>query len=456
MPSFTNLGIASGLPLNDLVTGFLNAERIPAENRLNQKEETLNLELSGVGALKSALSSFQSTLNTLTASNAFNKQTISSSNDNISVISNGFASNGIFDVNVQQLATGSRLQSEAIASSTTTLGSGTLTLSAGAGSFDVEIDAADDISAIRDKINEQVDNFGVNVNVLNTDAGTFLLFNSSESGHGNDLTITSSSPALAAISTNNTIEQNAQSAIITVDGNTITNETNEFKNFIEDVTITANKVTGIGGESSTITISQDIDSANELINNFISSFNALSDALTGLGAPRQGRLAFDPNVRQVKQQITDVILNSVSGIGSIDNLQAIGIELNKDAKLQISTFSSENILTGQQRLNNAVNDDLDAVGKLFASEEGVATKISSIIDNYTESEGVLTLRERSLNEQLEDVDDDRIALIERLTDYENRLITQFTALDSSVAGFNSTGDFVRSALNSAQSSNDNS
>ena len=102
--SFTNLGIGSGLPLNTLVEGLLNAERIPTEQRLNRQQETLQLELSGVGSFKSALSTFQTTLNKLTADNAFNQQSITSSNNNVSVSTNGFASNGEFDISVQQLA----------------------------------------------------------------------------------------------------------------------------------------------------------------------------------------------------------------------------------------------------------------------------------------------------------------------------------------------------------------
>lgn len=450
--SFTSLGIGSGLPLNTLVEGFVNAERIPTEQRLNTKEQNLQLELSGVGAFKSSLSNFQSTLNKLTATNAFSQQTVTSSNDNISVTTNGFASNGEFDVNVQQLAQGSRLQSQAIASSSTTLGSGTLTFTAGSQSFNVAIDAADDLSAIRDKINEQSENFGVTANILNTDAGSFLLLNSSETGSANSLSVTSSDPSLAAISTNNTVAQAAQDGIITINGNTITNSSNEFKNIIEDVTITANAVTTT--ENSKITIAQDAANGRELIDEFVNSFNTLADELTGLGAPRLGRLAFDPNVRQVRQQITDVLLSSVSdsGIGSLQNL---GIELNSDGKLEVSRFSSDTIQTGEQRLSNALDNNLAEVGKLFASTDGVATRISAVIDTYIESDGVLTQRETSINSQISDVGDERRAFLERLADFEQRLIDQFTALDSAVAGFNSTRDFVTNALRSSSTSNNN-
>lgn len=460
MASFTSLGIASGLPLNTLVEAFLNAERVPAEIRLQKQEEALDLELSGVASFKSALSSFQTTLNKLTKDDAFSKQTIEASNDNISVDTNGFASNGEFDVSVDRLAQGSRLQSASYSASTDVVGAGTLTFAAGTNNFTVDISATDDLSAIRDLINSKADNFGVTANIINSDTGSFLVFNSSitgdlASGSDNTLTISTSDSSLDNISTNNSVEQQSTSAQITIDGNVITKETNEFKNVIEDVTITALKQTStsLSPENTTVTIAQDAENGNELINEFIQGFNTLTDQLIGLGAPKQGRLAFDNSVRQVRQQLADIVISSVPSAGSVDSLQSLGIELNVDGKLEISTFSSENIASGQTRLSEALSNNLSDVGKLFADSDGVASKISALADNYIKSDGVLTLRENSLNERINEVDDAFIKLDERLLRLEETLIKQFTALDSTVAGFNATGSFVQSALGNLSLSN---
>ncbi|MEY8200234.1 MAG: flagellar cap protein FliD N-terminal domain-containing protein, partial [Colwellia sp.] len=140
MANITSLGIGSGLQLESILEAYINAEAIPQEIRLQEKEERLGLELSGVGSFKSALSSFDDILKKLTQDDAFNKQVISSSNDAIDVTSNGFASNGNFNVDVTQLATGTRLNSESFASSADTVGSGTLSFGNGTDSFDVAID----------------------------------------------------------------------------------------------------------------------------------------------------------------------------------------------------------------------------------------------------------------------------------------------------------------------------
>jgi len=447
MANITSLGIGSGLQLESLVTAFIDAEAIPNEIRLQEKQDSLELELSGVGSFKSALSSFDTILDKLTASAAFNKQKVSVSSSAIEVTTNGFASNGSFSVDVQQLAKGSQLKSVAYGASTDLVGNGTLTLTAGTNTFDVAIDAADDLSAVRDKINQQAESFGVTANIINGDSGSYLIFNSTITGAANNLTVTTSDASLNNISVNNTqtAEQISTDAIITVDGETITQDNNIFKNIIEDVTITAKELSS--GTPAVLTLEQDEENGADLLNEFVAGFNELVDQLTGLGASKQGRLAFDASVRQVKQQITNVAIQTVSGLsGPLSALTDLGLELDKDGKLQISTFTSENIATGADRMSNALQNNSESIGELFASSNGIATQMSSIIDSYIDFDGVLEQRETSLEERLSGVADEWEALESRLRSYEDTLRKQFTALDTTIAQYNATGDFLTSSL----------
>lgn len=443
--NLTSLGVGSGLDLESIVTAFIDAEAVPQEIRLQNKEEKLTLELSGVGSFKSALSTFDSILKKLADPDAFNKQVITVSTEAIEVESNGFASNGDFSVEVEALATGTRLQSQTFTSSADTVGSGTLTFGAGSDSFDVTIDAADDLSAIRDKINEQSENFGVTANIINSDSGSFLVFNSQVTGTANSLTVTTSDASLAAISTNNTVEQTAQDAVIYVDGNKITNSSNEFKNVIEDVTITAKTVNM--GTPAELSIAQDEANGTTLINEFVDGFNELMNNITGLGAPQQGRLAFDPNLRQVKQQLTDMVINNVADLtGGIDSLSDIGIDITKDGTLEISSFSSNSLPSGQERLSAALENNLAEVGEIFASTNGVATKMSESINTYIGTNGTLIEREKILNEQISGIADEYEELEAHLRDYEDTLRKRFTFLDNTVAQYNATSAYLDSAL----------
>ena len=460
MTSITSLGIGSGLQLESIVEAYIDAQAIPQEIRLQEKEERLGLELSGVGSFKSALSSFDDILKKLTQDDAFNKQVISSSNDAIDVTSNGFASNGNFNVDVTQLATGTRLNSESFASSADTVGSGTLSFGNGTDSFDVAIDITDNLSAIRDKINAQSENFGVTANIINGGAsGSFLVFDSQVTGEANALTVTTSDASLDAISTNNSVERVAQDAKIVIDasatspGTLVSSATNEFKNVIEDVTITANKVTA-ADDTALLSIAQDKENGGALIDEFIAGYNELVTNLTGLGAPKQGRLAFDPNIRQVKRELADIAIQAVGGVtGSLSSLSDIGLELNRDGKLEKSTFNLSNGGTGQERFDNALANNLADVGELFASSGGIATQLTAMIEGYTDSDGVLTQRQTTLNERVADIKDEYETLETRLRSYEETLRKQFSFLDSTVSQYNSTGDWLTSSLASLSPNN---
>lgn len=444
----TSLGIGSGLDLESLVEAFIDAEAIPEEIRLQQKEERLDIELSGVGSFKSALSSFDSILAKLSEDDAFSKQVINTSGSALSVESNGYASNGSFKVDVETVAQGNKYNSTIFAGgSTSTVGSGNLIFGNGTDSFNVAIDAADSLSVIRDKINQDSNNFGVTVNIVNGDSGSFLVFGNDQTGLANRLTITNDNASLDSISTDNNEIQLAQNAKILIDGTTAAfSDTNEFKNVIEDLTINVSEVT-VPGSPVTVDIGQDVESGEALIDEFISGYNELMASLTGLGAPKQGRLAFDPSVRQAKQGITNMVIENVQGLtGSIDSLQDIGLEINRDGFLEKSTFSSENIATGSERLQNALSTKLSDVSELFSSNNGLAKQMSDFIGSYIDSDGILTERQTSLNSRLSDIPDEYQALEDRLRSYEETLRKQFTFLDSTVSQYNATGAYLTSAL----------
>ncbi len=445
--NITSAGIGSGLDLESIITAFVTAESVPTEIRLQEKEERLNLELSGIGSFKSALSSFQSVIDKLKSADAFSEQILDVSTDDVSITTNGSASNGSFSIDVQQLAQGSRLQSASIASSTSLIGSGTLTFSAGSNTFDVAIDGTDDLSAIRDKINAESANFGVTANIINSDGEAHLVYKSSITGDANNLTITTSDASLASISTNTTqdpINDIAKSAIVLVDGFTVTSDTNELKNVIEDVTIVANKVST---SATTLDISQNQAVANELIQEFVDGYNALAENMLGLGAPKAGRLAFDPDLRSMKSQLNDILINSVSGMsGSIDSLSDIGVSVDRYGKLEISSVGIGSLDSGKQQLADAIENNLDQVGELFASPDGIVSQLTTLIDNYIDSDGTLTKRQTSLNKGLSSISDEYDDLETRLRSYEDTLRKRFSFLDSTVAGYDATAAFLESAL----------
>ena len=63
--ALTASGIGSGLDIDSLVTQLVRAEGAAPSFRLNKREATLQADLSAIGQLKSALSSFRSVLGSM-------------------------------------------------------------------------------------------------------------------------------------------------------------------------------------------------------------------------------------------------------------------------------------------------------------------------------------------------------------------------------------------------------
>lgn len=453
--NITQAGIGSGLDLESIIEAFVTAESVPQEIRLQEKEDRYNTELSGLGSLKSALSTFQSAADKLKNISDFNQQTVTASGDNFSATTNGFATSGSFEIEVLKLAKATKIQTSNFADSTTTVGAGTLTFnSANGDTFDIAIDAADDLSTIRDKINQGTGNFGVNVTLVNSDSGTFLTYSASKTGTDNALTVTSGDAALSGLSTAATESVTADNAVIEIDGNVITNSTNEFKNNIEDVTIVASKVSDVG-VTSTLGVTQDTSVANTLITDFVAGYNALIENMVGLGAPVQGRLAFDADLRSMRGQLSNIAIDSVPSLSgnSIQSLNDIGVSFNKDGRLEISTVATGSLKSGADKLSDAISNDINGVGELFASTDGIVSQLTSLIDNYNGGDGTLTKRQTTLNANLTEIKDEYTALETRLRSYEDTLRKRFSFLDSTVAGFTATGDFLKTALAPQTSNN---
>ncbi|WP_286271724.1 flagellar filament capping protein FliD [Thalassotalea hakodatensis] len=448
--NITSAGVGSGLDLESIIEAFVTAESIPTEVRLQEREDRVKAELSGLGTFKSALSTFQSVADKLASIDDFSKQIISASNEDITVSTNGFASSGSFDIEVIQLAQATRIQTQDYASSTTTVGAGTLTFGAGADTFDVTIDAADDLSAIRDKINAESGNFGVTASLINSDSGTYLTYTSTKTGLANELSVSTGDAALDGLATNATVTRNAQDAIIEVDGNGnfITNDTNEFKNSIEDVTIVANNVSASG--PATLSIAQDKEAPKELITEFVSAFNALSESMDVLGSAKFGKLAFDSDLRSMDGQLKNVLINTVSGMsGDIQSLGDMGIQFDKFGVLKVSEVATGSLKSGSEMLSDALENNIDEVGAIFASPNGVIDQLTTLIEGYNDSDGTLTQRQKNLNEDLTDISDEYDNLEARLRNYEDTLRQRFAFLDSTVAGYNATANWLETALKPA-------
>jgi flagellar hook-associated protein 2 len=464
MPLITSAGIGSGLDLESIIKASVDAENRPKMISFIEKEERLQVELSAVGEIKSAISKLNDTIEKLADSDNFGKRVANirqpEGGDIISVTPTSDISTGDFKVAVKQLAQGSRAVSADNAFASTdavvTAGGGTLSFAAGPDkSFDLTVDAGTTLAELRDAINASENNFGITANIVNTGdpaIGSKLVLTSNVTGTGNDLVITSDTAEMDALetydATNNpnggmTIAagDEAQNAVITVDGLEVQSDTNTFKDAVQDMTIRALELSaddGSGGlETAKLNIDYDRESVSKLVDELVANYNNLIGNIgfqTRIGKPLNG----DASMRSLSAQLVNTLSTPLTNSGPFESIFDIGLGIDKEGYLEKSSLV--------RSLNDAMDNNFDDIGKAFAGESGVAKQLESLLGNYIDSGGLIKEREESLNGQLDDLEDDVANHEFRMASFEERLRKQYSGLDVLLAQMQQTQAYLGAQL----------
>lgn len=188
-------GIGSGIDIDSIVTALVNAERAPKQGQLDRLEKTTTERISAVGTLRSAVSELNSTLEGLNSLSAFQKQTVFSTNSSIlTATASGTLPVARFNLQVQQLASSSKVALQSVAGGTSsTFNSGTLTISAGSSTLDVDVTAGKNkLTDIRDAINTAGVSKGISASIVSDASGSRLVLSSTKTGEGNDIQVVAS------------------------------------------------------------------------------------------------------------------------------------------------------------------------------------------------------------------------------------------------------------------------
>ncbi|MDP4528325.1 flagellar filament capping protein FliD [Alkalimonas delamerensis] len=469
------LGSASGLPLEELVSTLVKVERDSKLGRINKTKSTLEASLSGVGRLKSALSSFQNSIKALGGNNLKARvATITQPQENktfLEASASNSAVPGSFDVKVNQLAAGSRLESADgsydSANDVVSTTDGVITLTAGDKSFDVNVTAGMTLNQLRQKINGASDNFGVNVNLINAGGavGTKLVFSSGITGDGNDLQISNNNAELDSISTIPTgasaglsVVQAAQNAEIEIDGILASSNTNVFSNVIQDVSLTVRAVTP-DGNNAALNINTDKEGAEEKINAFIKSYNELVDQIDSLTKNRTlgsdgktvtaqgGPLAGDPLPRSIMSQLRGILGSAFEDADEgLSTLYSMGITFNSSGKLEIASTSEFGGDSGRVRFNRALDENFDGIASLFGGDKGLSASLEDFTKQFTQSGGIIATRENSLRGQIDKSNKDLEAANRFIQSYEQTLRSRYTALDGLLGSMQNMASTITAQL----------
>lgn len=438
MATITALGIGSGLDANSIIESLMAIEQQPLV-RLQQKEAGFLAELSAIGQLRSAIASFKDTVDAISSASDFDVFTATSADTAIFTASaSSSAAEGTYDIQVTSLAVAQKQGSNSFADSdTATVGSAgdTMEITIGSDDFTVEI-GGKTLDEIAEAINTATDNVGVTASVIQEDSSNYYLtLTSDDTGTANTMTLafedSGGSPIVDPLGMAQT--QAADDADLVIDNTyNITRSSNSITDVIEGVTLTLLDTSASAVE---LNVTQNSNSVISSIDEMVTAYNSLQSAMTSLGA---GQLSGDSTLRTLQNQVLSVFNSAASGLsGSYSSLYDIGIEFDKYGVMEVDSDT----------LSSAVTSNLDSVSELFSDDDqGFAFRLSELLDNMLDDDGLLDAREDGINAQIESTQDAATSFTERLELIEARYRSQYAALDTLMSSLTATSSYLDQQL----------
>ncbi len=445
----------SVINVSSLVSQLVAATDAPQQALITHQTQTNTTNISALGSLKGALSTFQSSLTALSTRSQFNAATAKTSNNAVfTATASGSAVGGSYAVTVTNLASAQQLLSSGLqGGGSAQVGDGTLTLSLGASSFNVAVDSSNDtLAGVAAAINSATDNPGISATVITGSDGGHLVLSSTLTGAANAISVTESDggTALSALTygAGNTghYSQQAQAldANYSIAGVAYTSASNAVSNALSGVTLNLVGTTGAGsgnGNSATLTVANDTSTVATNIQNFVAAYNTLHSTFAQLGSfdsttSTAGPMLGNPVLQAIQNQVNHTLHNLV-GTSTYNSLASIGITTQKDGSLAINGTTLQNALSG----------NFGAVSQLFSSSSnGVAAQLNtqinaalasgSSIDTYAKT---LVAQQNALTNQTNKLNDQMTALSATLTQ-------QYSALNSLLSSLQSTSAYLSQAF----------
>ncbi|WP_336959613.1 flagellar filament capping protein FliD [Sphingobium aquiterrae] len=449
------LGINTGVDSAALVSQLVAATRDPKQSVITSRQSTNNTRISALASAKSSLDAFSDALTSLLSGTGFSGTPASNDASIVAATSlpGGVPTGLPAQVQVQQLASAQTLKSVALASSTTAVGLGTLTLTAGGNSYAIDITSANNtLDGLAAAINAK--NAGVTASVV-TDVNGSRLVMKGATGAANAFTLTkggsdTADADLQRFTFDGTTggmakTSTAANSKIVVDGVDMEFASNTIDTAIPYVRLDLNKVAV--GTDVTIAASEPTTTMRDLVTEFVDAYNTLRKALNdataaGTDASTAGALAGDSGVREMMRQLSKISSTELVGSGTYKTLVDIGVKTNRDGTLAVDTV----------RLDAAIAADPTAVTQMLnpststATDLGLDGVVKQIRDNLESDDGPLASSKSKFDKLQASLADQLDKLNIDMDNYEARLTKTYAAMDKQLTALKATQSYMEQQI----------
>ncbi len=477
-PITSTTGLGSGLDIGSIVKVLVTSQTQAKSDQITKTTTDISTKISAAASLKSALSTFQTTLKNLgdVTKGAFNAYAATSSNTStLTTTADNTAVPGTFKIHVTALATSSKVGTAAFSGgATSAIPSGNLTVTQNGTSTSFAIPANSTLQSVRDQINAQTKTSGISANVVTDSNGSRLVFSGVDAttgnpvtGAGSDITTTSdiagftitagSTLDSTSASSSGIIGAAATDASLTVDGLPITSKSNTIDKAIGGLSfnlLSAGTQTTTGGPfsgaDSTITVASNSSGLQTSLQSFVDSYNTLVKTINSLTTatadPTTGQLTVaapytgDSMPRNLLSDLREQLVSP--GPGSA---------LSVLSQLGVNTAQSDGTLSiDQTKFTAAMGKNLGGdIQSLFSdTTKGLVARMTAVVTPYTQTGGILDSRTTQLNKQQDDVDKQKDALDLLTTNLTASLTSKYNAMDLLVGQLKATSTSITSFFTS--------
>ena len=451
-------GIGSGLDVNSIVAQLMQLESRNLSS-ITSKQNDVNAKLSAIGEVENLLDTFQSAADALAEVDQLNLYTASVADETqftVTVDENA-ASIGNHSIQINQLAQAHKLSSNAFnAKDIDTGANGTLEISVNGTNFQIVVDSNNNtLEGIRDSINNAVDNTTVQASILAANNATtgdpefHLVLTSETTGEDNQIILSDVSGNVAS-TLNVTNEINAaRNAELTIDGFSVSRASNSMSDVIEGVQL---DLLQSGNPATDLNISNDVNGRNdkiaETVQEFVDAYNNVIGSIDTLAANTGER---DSSLSLLKSSMRAILESPTQNTGIYSILADLGVTTDSVERLT-SLNGNEFVSSGKLSFDSSVlktvlAEDYDSAIQLLVDDnEGFAKRFSDMADDVLTTGGLIDIRKDTLNDQDRFLGDRILREEARLEDVEASLFAQFTSLDTIVAEFQATSNFLTQQL----------
>jgi flagellar hook-associated protein 2 len=450
-------GLITGLDTNALVAGLVQAERRSVTVLQSQKVR-FQAQDAVFASVVGAMGSLKSSAQNISLSTDFIKRSATTSDAAVLTASaSSTAAVGSSLVAVDSLAKAQSIQSTSITQTNATIGTGTLTISAGGAGTSVVIDNTNNtLEKLRDAINDS--GAAVTATIVNVSAGAMadyrLVVQSDKTGTANGVTISGTMTGGAdPFAGGGEVVQAATDAVIAVNGLKITRSTNTISDVIPGLSFTLlnegdqDGIIDASDPTAKISVTADNSAIMKAITELVDNFNAVNEIVNEQftldpNTKRQGSTAGDASLRGMLSRVRRE-LSAAGGTGAgYAYLSDAGIKFEKDGSLTLD----------ENKLTEALQEDPTALANLFiAKENGIGKRLPEAVDDFiSAADGALVFRQKGIGQSIKQIEDKIAREERRIAILEEQLVKKFNALEELVSQLKSQGDFLAQQLSALQ------